>query len=609
MNTKKLEELKTTVKFFPESPGVYLMKDRQNNIIYVGKASSLHNRVGSYFTTYSKQSKKTQQLLSNIDDIEYFVTSTEEEALVLELNFIKQYRPHYNIALKDDKNFPYIKIDTDRDWPRVMITRRLESDGARYFGPYGNGVSVKRTLKIIKKIFPFRSCRDVIDGKRPRPCLEYDMGRCLGPCSGKTTRDEYRAVIDKLVLFLEGRHNAVIKELEREMKRAAGKEEFEKAALIRDKITNLKKILTYQEMATRVRGDRDAIAFFRDEKEAFVQVFFVRSGKIIGREGFFLANTRYETDSQVMTSFVKQFYDSAMVIPPMILLQHPIEDRLVINNWIKSKAQHAVNITVPAQGPKKELIDMVANNAKQGLESIRFKLVSHGAIQNEVLGDLKNLLNLNSVPHRIEGYDISNLGGRMAVGSMVVFEQGKPSSSRYRRFRIKTVEGPDDYSMLKEVISRRFKHGELSADPEWKTLPDLVLIDGGKGQLCAVLDVISSEIADRVSFISLAKENEEIFTTHSASPVVLPKNSQVLQLLQRVRDEAHRFAIGYHRVVREKKHFESLLDKVEGIGTKRKKALIKQFGSLEGIRQASQEQIAKVQGISPELARRIKMAI
>ena len=608
MNTNKLEDLKAGVKNYPESPGVYLMKDRQNNIIYVGKASSLRNRVGSYFTSFQSQGKKTQQLLEHIDEIEYFVTNTEEEALVLELNFIKQYRPHYNIALKDDKSFPYIKIDVNSQWPRVSITRRPETDGARYFGPYGSGVSIRRTIKIIKKIFPFRSCRDVIDGKKVRPCLEYDMGRCLGPCCGRVTREEYRSVIEKLVLFLEGRHNAVIKELEREMKQAAAREAFEKAALVRDQIANLNKVLTYQEMATRVKGDRDAIAFYRDEKDTFVQVFFVRSGKITGREGYFLAHTRYETDSQVMTSFVKQFYSSAMVIPPVILLQYPIEDRDVIKNWLKEKARHAVTVTVPAQGPKRELVDMVAKNARQGLESIRFKLIRDDADQSGALEELKTQLNLKNVPARIEGYDISNLSGKMAVGSMVVFENGKPSPSRYRRFRIKAVEGPDDYGMLREVINRRFKRGDSASGSDW-VLPDLVLIDGGKGQLRAVLGVLPADIRDKVSFISLAKENEEIFTPFSNIPILLPKNSQVLQLLQRIRDEAHRFAVSYHRSIRSKKGIESLLDGIEGIGPRRKKVLMKHFGSLENIRKASVEQITQVNGITPVLAQRIKERI
>jgi len=608
MNTNKLEDLKAGVKNYPESPGVYLMKDRQNNIIYVGKASSLRNRVGSYFTSFQSQGKKTQQLLEHIDEIEYFVTNTEEEALVLELNFIKQYRPHYNIALKDDKSFPYIKIDVNSQWPRVSITRRPETDGARYFGPYGSGVSIRRTIKIIKKIFPFRSCRDVIDGKKVRPCLEYDMGRCLGPCCGRVTREEYRSVIEKLVLFLEGRHNAVIKELEREMKQAAAREAFEKAALVRDQIANLNKVLTYQEMATRVKGDRDAIAFYRDEKDTFVQVFFVRSGKITGREGYFLAHTRYETDSQVMTSFVKQFYSSAMVIPPVILLQYPIEDRDVIKNWLKEKARHAVTVTVPAQGPKRELVDMVAKNARQGLESIRFKLIRDDADQSGALEELKTQLNLKNVPARIEGYDISNLSGKMAVGSMVVFENGKPSPSRYRRFRIKAVEGPDDYGMLREVINRRFKRGDSASGSDW-VLPDLVLIDGGKGQLGAVLGIISDEIAGRVAFMSLAKENEEIFVPGRNQPISLTKDNSALHLLQRVRDEAHRFAVSYHRNIRSKKSIESLLDEVEGIGPKRKKVLIKHFGSMENIRKATVEQIAQVDGITPVLAQRIKERI
>jgi excinuclease ABC subunit C len=609
MPTEKLKILKDEVKNYPTSPGVYLMKDRRKNIIYVGKASNLKNRTTSYFVNYKNQPKKTQLLLSNIEEIEYFVTSSEEEALVLELNFIKQYRPHYNIALKDDKSFPYIKINTQEEWPRVEITRRPLTDGARYFGPYGNGVSIKRTLKVMKRIFPFRSCRSEAGWPKTRPCLEYDMGRCLGPCSNKTTHEEYQAVIDKLILFLEGRHGAVLKELEKEMKTASGNQEFERAAFYRDQIINLKKVLTYQEMATKVKGDRDAIAFYRDEKETFGQIFFVRSGKITGREGFFLKHTQYESDVNIMTSFVKHFYNSAMEIPPTILLQHAIVDRTVISNWLRGKAGRAVTISVPKKGPKKELIDLVAENAKQGLESMRFKLLKNEGDASEPLIELQNALGLPAIPTRIEGYDISNIGGKMAVGSMVVFEKGKAVPAKYRRFRIKTVEGADDYRMLKEVTSRRFRHGDTGNDTEWGVLPNLVLIDGGKGQLSSVLAAVPGEIAMKISFISLAEENEEIYTPDSNTPIVLPKNSQALQLLQRVRDEAHRFAITYHRSIRSKKSFESPLDSIPGVGPKRKKALLEHFGSVSGIREANVDEIAKVKGITLELAESIKAGL
>jgi excinuclease ABC subunit C len=609
MPIEKLKLLKDEVKNYPTSPGVYLMKDRRKNIIYVGKASNLKNRTSSYFVNYKRQPKKTQILLNNIDEIEYFVTSSEEEALVLELNFIKQYRPHYNIALKDDKSFPYIKINTQEEWPRVEITRRPLTDGARYFGPYGNGVSIKRTLKVMKRIFPFRSCRSEVGWHKTRPCLEYDMGRCLGPCSNKTTQEEYQAVIEKLILFLEGRHGAVLKELEKEMKTASANQEFERAAFYRDQITNLKKILTYQEMATKVKGDRDAIAFYQYEKATFGQIFFVRSGKITGREGFFLKHTQYESDINIMTSFVKHFYNSAMEIPPTILLQHAITDRAVISNWLRGKAGRAVTISVPKKGPKKELVDLVAENAKQGLESMRFKLIKNERDTCEPLIELQNTLGLPVIPKRIEGYDISNLGGKMAVGSMVVFEKGKAVPAKYRRFRIKTVDGADDYRMLKEITSRRFGHGDTGNDSEWGVLPNLVLIDGGKGQLSSVLAAVPVEITRKVSFISIAEENEEIYTPDSNTPIVLPKNSLALQLLQRVRDEAHRFAITYHRSMCSKKSFESPLDSIPGIGPKRKKALLEHFGSVAGIREANVDEIARVKGITQELAENIKAGI
>ncbi|MBN1370284.1 MAG: excinuclease ABC subunit UvrC [Dehalococcoidaceae bacterium] len=597
---------KERAKRFPMSPGVYLMKDSGANIIYVGKASCLRNRVGSYFVLTERLNAKTRQLVSRIADIEYFVTSSEEEALVLELNFIKQYRPHFNIALKDDKSYPYIKITVNEEWPRVLVTRRLENDGSRYFGPYGSAFSTRQTIGTIKKIFPFRSCKTIRSGANRRPCLEYDMKQCPGPCAGRVDGNEYNNTIKSLLMFLEGRHGSVISRLESEMKKAATELNYEKATVIRDRINYLNRIISYQEITQRVSGTKDAIAFAREDEDVFVQVYFIRESRIVGREGYFLKNTRHEENTSIMTSFVKQYYSHAVNVPPAILLQYPIEDKPVIKNWLRSRAGHNVNIQVPAKGAKKELIKTVASNATQGLKAGKFKNISSKTDATSLLDELRHLLNLPQLPERIEGYDISNIHGHAAVGSMVVFENATPAPSQYRRFKINTVNQPDDFSMLKEVISRRFGQKFLNSPTAGYRLPDLILIDGGKGQVSSVVESISRAGHSEISIIGLAKENEQIFLPGVSRPVALDRTSPVLHLLQNIRDEAHRFALGYHRKIRSKQSFKSRLDDVAGIGPKRKRALLNKFGSLAAVINADADELTGVKGITPEIARRIK---
>lgn len=601
--------LKEHVKRFPASPGVYLMKDDCANIIYVGKASSLRNRVSSYFNSVQRLNNKTRQLVSRITDIEYFVTSSEEEALVLELNFIKQYRPPYNIALKDDKSYPYIKVTTNEEWPRLLVTRRLENDGARYFGPYGSAFSTRQTMGTIKKIFPFRSCTKIIPGTGKRPCLEFDMKRCPGPCSGQISRSDYNKAIQGLLLFLEGKHGAVIAGLQSDMKQAAAGLNYEKAAIIRDQINYLNRIISYQEISQRVSGNKDAIAFAREDRFVFVQVYFIRENRIVGREGYYLNNAQHEENINIMTSFIKQYYSHAAVLPPSILIQHPIEDKSLIQNWLRGRAGHNVTIHVPATGAKKELIDIVAANALQGLKAGKFKNISRPKDATRLLEELQALLNLERVPVRIEGYDISNIQGQASVGSMVVFEKAVPAPSEYRRFKIKTVNQPDDFSMLREVISRRFLHASKDIPDVEQHLPELVLIDGGKGQVSSAAGAIKTAGHPEISIIGLAKENEEIFITGRRQPVVLDKSSPVLHLLQNIRDEAHRFALGYHRKLRGKQGFKSRLDEVPGIGPKRKRLLLKKFGTVAAIQQAGIEELAGVKGITVEIARRVKETV
>jgi len=543
-------------------------------------------------------------MVARVNDFDFFVTSSDQEALILELNLIKRHRPRYNVRLKDDKTFPYLKINASEDWPRVNITRRLEEDGARYFGPFASAKSVRQTLKIIKGIFPFRSCSKAITGTDPRPCLEYHIRHCLAPCIGAVSKSEYDEVIKQVIFFLAGKQEKVVQELEGKMEKAAEALDFEKAALIRDQIQAVNRVVEGQRIATTVRGEQDVIAFAQDKDQAYVQVFFIRSSKLIGRESFVLQGTRSEEPSQIMTSFIKQFYDSTPYIPPLLLLQYPVEDTKVIESWLQSKKGTKVNIQVPCRGNKKQLVKIVAENAEQGLEQLKIKQLATPGSLTAALAEIKRELHLPCLPLRMEGYDISNIQGKAAVGSMVVFDKGKPKPSHYRRFRIKTVSGADDYAMLREVLKRRFKRSTDAPDT-W-TIPDLVLIDGGKGQLNTALSAMSQAGVSSVPTASLAKENEEIFIPHWSQPIILPRSSQGLQLLQRLRDEAHRFALGYHQKIHKRETFASSLDTIPGIGPKRKRALLKQFGSIRAIRQAPIEELAATTGMSQSLAKKIK---
>jgi len=589
----------------PTSPGVYLMKDAEGNILYVGKAASLHHRLKSYFTTSQKLSLKIQRMVARVSDFDFFVTSSEQEALILELNLIKRHRPPYNVRLKDDKSFPYLKIDTNEDWPRVYITRRLEEDGGRYFGPFASGKSVRQTLKIIKGIFPFRSCSRAITGKDARPCLDYHIRRCLAPCIGAVSKPEYDEVIKQVILFLEGKQERVVQELESKMRKAAEALDFEKAASIRDQIQAVNEVIEGQRIATTVRGEQDVIAFAQDKDQAYVQVFFIRSSKLIGRESFVLQGTRSEEPWQIMASFIKQFYNSTPYVPPLLLLQYPVEDTSIIESWLQSKKGSKVHIQVPCRGNKKQLVNMVAENAKQSLEQLKVKQLATPGSLTAALAEIARELRLPHLPLRMEGYDISNIQGKAAAGSMVVFDRGKPKPCHYRRFRIKTVSGADDYAMLQEVLKRRFKRSSDAQDT-WSILPDLVLIDGGKGQLNAALSAMNEAGASSVPTASLAKENEEIFIPHWSQPIILSHSCQGLQLLQCLRDEAHRFALAYHQKIHKRQTFASSLDAIPDIGPKRKRALLKQFGSVRAIREAPVEELAATTGINQSLAKRIK---
>ncbi|MEN8614797.1 excinuclease ABC subunit UvrC [Dehalogenimonas sp. THU2] len=596
------------VRQLPLSPGVYLMKDERGQIIYVGKAVVLRARVRSYFRGTGKLDEKTRLLVDEVRDLEYFVTASEQEALILELNLIKRHRPHYNIMLKDDKSYPYLRI-TPGEWPRLEVTRRYIEGEGRYFGPFTDSRSVHAVVELIRRIFPFRSCTKNLKTVK-RPCLEYDMGRCPAPCTGKVVAEDYQKSIDQIVLFLEGRQEKVVRQLNNQMTAAADKMDYERAASLRDRIRDIEEVIAAQRVATRVKGELDAVSFAQNGDESYVMVFFIRGGKLIGREHFLLKGTKDQPASEVVSSFLGQFYSGAAHLPPLILLENLPGDQKVLEDWLSSRRGTRVKLTVPQRGPRMELMQTVAENARKGLEQYKLKRLLTGADDaRAALEELAVVLKLDRPPERIEGYDISNIQGQLAVGSMVVFNDGKPDSRHYRRFRIKTVPGADDFAMMKEVIGRRFTRATEETDGKWGTLPDLILIDGGKGQLSAAVEALKERNTDDVPIIGLAKEREEIFLPGQSKPITLEERSPARRLLQRVRDEAHRFALGYHTNMRQKTAVGSTLDTIPGIGPARRKTLIKQFGSVAGVRAASFEELSKIKGITGQLARLIKESL
>jgi len=596
----KSEQLRT----LPAKPGVYLFKDKDGKVIYVGKAANLKSRVRSYFGAPSNMSSKIQQLVSKIQDFEFVVTSSEQEALILECNMIKKYTPKYNASLKDNKTFPYLRIDINEDWPRVCITRRVQKDGARYFGPFASAGSVRKTLGLIEKIFPFRSCSKRIEGRGKRPCLDYYIRRCLGPCIGAVEKQEYRELVNEVVLFLQGKQELILRELNANMKAAAQQLQFERAALLRDQIKAIEEVIEGQRIAVKLKGEKDVIGLAQNEEQACVELFSIRNSKLVGQDHFIMEGIQGESARQIMTSFVKQYYASASYIPPLILLQHPVDEPQILSEWLGQQRGGKVKLQVPQRGAKKKLVDTAAENAAQGLQIAQVKEMKAEVIKSG-LQELKDRLHLPKLPRRIECYDVSNIQGALAVSSMVVLEEGRPKPAHYRRFRIKTVAGADDYAMIQETLRRRFRRG-LTAEGAWAIAPDLVLIDGGKGQLNAALEVRQGLGLESIPIASLAKENEEVFMPGHSQPVRIAKDSPALHILQRARDEAHRFAISYHRRLRHKEVTASALDNIPGIGPKRKKALLKKFGSIEAIKETPLEELSRTEGLTLAVAKKVK---
>lgn len=599
------------VKDLPDRPGVYVMKDSSGHVIYVGKASSLRNRVRSYFQSPAGLARRTQLLVERICDFEYIVTDSEVEALILENNLIKKHRPWFNVQLRDDKTYPFIKITLYDDFPRVIVTRRVEEDGGRYFGPYADVGAMHETLRFLKRLFPIRSCSKKISEEQPqkaRPCLNYHIKKCLSPCSGRISKEAYMELINQIILFLEGRQDQVVRAMKEEMQTASDSLDFERAASIRDAIRAIQRVTERQKIVLDSRSDIDVVGYFRDETDACVQVFFVRSGKLMGRERFFIANIDDVPDSEILTAFAKQYYYEATFIPDEVLLPVKPDDEEAISIWLREKKGRKVTIHVPQRGDKKHLQGMATDNARLSLEEARTRAMQDAALKDAALLELMEALGLPGLPNRIEAFDISTIQGTCAVGSMVVFERGRPEKSSYRRFKIKTVEGQDDYAMMHEIITRRYRR-LLKQDQNEKQLPDLIIIDGGKGQLNAGLKALSELGAKDIPVISLAESHELIFLEGQDEPIALPEDSKALLLLRHVRDEAHRFAVSYHRQLRTKRSTLSALEEIPGIGKKRLKALLTTFGSLKGIRAASIDEIASVPGISRKLAERLKEAL
>ncbi|HAT4255458.1 excinuclease ABC subunit UvrC [Clostridium perfringens] len=608
------------LKILPDKPGVYIMKNSLGEVIYVGKAKVLKNRVRQYFQNSKNHSEKVRAMVKNIAEFEYIVTDSEMEALILECNLIKKYSPRYNIALKDDKFYPFIKITTNEDFPRVYVTRNFAKDGNRYFGPYTNGTAVYEVMGLIKKLFPLRTCKKaIVEGGEPtRACLNYHINLCKAPCAGYISKAEYWEMIDEIINILNGTDTSIIKKLKLEMEKAAEELEFEKAAKIRDRILAIQLISEKQKMFTVKEGDEDFIDLYTDEKDGCAQVFFVREGKVTGREHFMIENISDDPVKEVISSFIASFYGGTAQIPKTIYVPEEIEDQELIEKFLTEKRGSKVWIKVPKKGDKKNLLDMVRNNAKIMLDQFKEKMVEEKELNKSALTELADVLGLDSLPARIEAYDISNIQGVDSVGTMVVFENGKAKNSDYRRFKIKSVKGPNDYESMREILSRRFSHGleEVNKIKErnleyskgkFCIFPDLIMMDGGKGQVNIALEVIK-DFGIEIPVCGLVKDHKHrtrgiIFNNEE---ILIRRGSGLMNLITRVQDEVHRYAITYHRSLRDKRTLHSILEDIPRIGEKRRRNLLIKFGSIDNIKKASMEELLDTPGIDKRAAESIK---
>ena len=608
------------LKILPDKPGVYIMKNSLGEVIYVGKAKILKNRVRQYFQNSKNHSEKVRAMVKNIAEFEYIVTDSEMEALILECNLIKKYSPRYNIALKDDKFYPFIKITTNEDFPRVYVTRNFAKDGNRYFGPYTNGTAVYEVMGLIKKLFPLRTCKKaIVEGGEPtRACLNYHINLCKAPCAGYISKAEYWEMIDEIINILNGTDTSIIKNLKLEMEKAAEELEFEKAAKIRDRILAIELISEKQKMFTVKEGDEDFIDLYTDENDGCAQVFFVREGKVTGREHFMIENISDDPVKEVISSFIASFYGGTAQIPKTIYVPEEIEDQELIEKFLTEKRGSKVWIKVPKKGDKKNLLDMVRNNAKIMLDQFKEKMVEEKELNKSTLTELADVLGLDSLPARIEAYDISNIQGVDSVGTMVVFENGKAKNSDYRRFKIKSVKGPNDYESMREILSRRFAHGleEVNKIKErnleyskgkFCIFPDLIMMDGGKGQVNIALEVLK-DFGIEIPVCGLVKDDKHrtrgiIFNNEE---ILIRRGSGLMNLITRVQDEVHRYAITYHRSLRDKRTLHSILEDIPRIGEKRRRNLLMKFGSIDNIKKASMEELLDTPGIDRKAAESIK---
>ena len=613
MAVSQEESIKRRLRAVPDAPGVYLFRDSRTQVIYVGKALRLRDRLRSYFTSGYGETARVSELVRKIFDFEFVTTANEVEALVLECNLIKNYRPRFNIRLKDDKNYLYLKLPVKEEFPRVHYSRRVQNDGSLYFGPYTSAQSLRGTVKSIRQLLPFRTCSDEIF-KQGKVCLDFHIKRCPGPCEKRISAEDYKARIHEVALFMEGRSDVLVHELHGRMEGAAGTLDFENAARYRDQLQSIEKIADRQKVLTHSRDDHDLIAYARRAGEVYVEVAYVRQGKMVGHDGHPLDGAGEASEAELLRGFVLQYYASATHVPRSVILPGPLDEMELMTGWLSQRRGGPVTIEVPQRGRKRALVTQLGETATQELEQLRIQADYDKSRTEPMLAALAEALDLETPPKRIECYDISNIQGDSAVGAMVVFEDGRPRTDHYRHFRIKFVPGPNDFAMLQEVLRRRLERlesaqrredADIVGDRSFTSRPDLILIDGGKGQLSAVLEVLESVGYADIPTFALAKEREEIFAPGRAEPIVQEKSSPGMFLVQRIRDEAHRFAITHHRKVRSKKALTSPLDSVEGIGPTRKRALLRHFGSVQAIREAPVEDIVAL-GVPERLARRLK---
>ena len=612
------EKIQGILATLPQKPGCYIMRSADGTIIYVGKAINLKNRVRSYFHADASHDNKTRRLVREIVDLEWIVVGSELEALILEMNLIKKHRPKYNIRLKDDKRYPYIKIHWNEPFPKVTVTRQMAEDGARYFGPYTSAWAVYQTLDVLRKIFPYLTCDREITGMDKRACLYYDIKLCTAPCIAAITQAGYRQMISDLMDFLSGHSEGIVTRLQQDMEKASEELRFEKAAAVRDQLKAIQSIIERQKIVFATDYlDSDVLAMARSDGEACVQIFFIRGGKLIGREYFILEGTEDTADTEVMEQFITQFYTEAATIPPQVMRPQEIEERKIIGQWLRSKrGGEKVEFFVPKDGQSRELVQMATENATETLAALRTQWQADTHKQETALAELQEAFHLKEPPNRIECYDISNTQGTAIIGAMVVFTQGVSDKKLYRKFNIESVVGaPDDFASMEEMLTRRFRRWRggqetesapgSKPDASFSFLPDLIIIDGGKGQLGRAVQVLEKvELMDKVPIVGLAKQQEEIFFPHKSESLMLPRHSQGLYLVQRIRDEAHRYGITAHRKKRQKLGMASILDSIPSIGPSRRKALLKHFGSVDKIRGASLEELKTV--VPEDAARSIK---